>query len=350
MSSCIIHPAFDGHEQLAFHRDDDSGLRAVVAVHNTRLGPSLGGCRVYPYDSLSSALGDVLRLAKGMTYKAAMAGLAQGGGKSVIIADPHTQKTPQMMRAMGRFVDTLGGRYIIAEDSGTNAQDMQQVATQTAHIRGVSSASSQADPDYRDTSAATAWGVFLGMREAVRQRLGRDDLDGSRVAIQGLGKVGAVLAAHLHEAGARLWVCDAFAPALEYCAERFGAVAVDPEEIFSQDVDVFSPCALGGVLNPQRISALKASVVAGAANNQLATPDCAELLQQKNIAYAPDYVINAGGIINISYEGPAYRWATVDQHLRRIPESLTQIFQRSASQGHTTAAVADRMAQAIFRA
>ena len=345
----LSHPEYDDHEAVVFHRDPASGLRAIVAIHDTTLGCGLGGCRVFPYADEGEAITDVLRLSRGMSYKAALAGLDQGGGKSVILADPRRDKTPEMMRAMGRLVQSLGGRYVIAEDSGTDEADMREVARETAFVGGGAEAPNPADPGDRDTSAATALGVFYGIQAAVRHRLGHSDLCDLRVAIQGLGKVGAVLARHLHEAGARLWVSDAYAPAVEACVRQFGAIAVEPERILEQEVEVLSPCAMGAVLNPDSISKLGTAIVAGAANNQLAAPGHDRLLRERGVLYAPDYAINAGGIINLYYGGPERRWTQVDAHLRRIARTLTDIFERSDDTGEPTQAIADAMARSRFR-
>jgi leucine dehydrogenase len=342
------HPEFDAHEEVVFHHDAASGLRAIVAIHNTRLGPGVGGCRVFPYATDDEAVTDVLRLSRAMTYKAAMAGLKQGGGKAVVIADPRRTKTPAMMRAMGRLVQHLGGRYIMAEDSGTDAGDMVEVVKETGFIGGGSPASPLADPAYRDTSAATAWGVYLGLVASVRHALGREDLRGVRVAVQGLGKVGHGVVQHLHDAGARLWVSDTYTPAVDRCVQDFGATAVAPADIHALDVDVFSPCALGAVLNDDTIPVLRARVIGGAANNQLAEPRHGEALRQRGILYAPDYVINGGGIINISYEGTGYRWNEVEAHLQRIGPMLIRIFERSEKERKPTSDIADRMAEEIF--
>jgi leucine dehydrogenase len=347
--SVFDHPEFDDHELVAFHRDAGSGLVALVAVHNTRLGPGLGGCRVFPYASEGDALTDVLRLSKGMTYKAALAGLPQGGGKSVILADPRGGKTPAMMRAMGRLVQSLSGKYVIAEDSGTDAADMDEVVKETAYIGGGSPESPKADLAYRDTSEATAWGVYIGIRAAVRHRLGVDHLQGVRVAILGVGKVGSVLAGHLHDAGAALWVADTHGPSARRVAAATGATLVPTHDLFGLDVDVLAPCALGAILDDATIPRLKARIVAGAANNQLAAPRHDRLLVDHGVLYAPDYVINAGGIINIHYEGPRYRWATVETHLQRIGTTLTELFERAARERRPTGAIADRMAEEIFR-
>ncbi len=343
------HPEFDDHELVVFHADRDSGLRAIIAVHNTRLGPSLGGCRMFPYATDDDALTDVLRLSRGMTYKAALARLPQGGGKSVIIGDPRAGKTPQLMRAMGRFVDTLGGRYIVAEDSGTSVADMHLMAENTRHVGGIADAEQRASGHDGDPSPSTALGVFYGIQAAVRQRLGRSDLAGIKVAIQGAGSVGYRLAGHLHRAGAQLIVSDPHAPSVARCVEDFGATVVDTHAIVDQHVDVFAPCALGGTVNQDSLPRFKASVIAGAANNQLAQPRFDRLLMERGILYAPDYVINAGGIIGIAYQGPGYQWDAVEAHLRQIATTLSTIFERAAAAQGPTGEVADRMAEAIFR-
>ena len=349
MSGVLTHPEYDDHELVVFHRHPASGLRAIVAVHSTALGRGLGGCRVYPYATEADAITDVLRLSRGMTYTAALAGLRQGGGKAVVIADPRLDKTPEMMRAMGRLVQTLGGRYVIAEDSGTDEADMREVARETAFIGGGAAPPDPRDPGDRDTSAATALGVFYGIEAAARFRLGRADLHGLRVSIQGVGKVGQVLAQHLHEAGARLFVCDAYEPAVTSCVQRFDATPVDPSDLIELDVDVFSPCALGAVIDDRSAARLRAPIVAGAANNQLAEPRHGRMLMERGVLYAPDYAINAGGIINLYYEGPARRWAVVEAHLRRIGDTLTTIFTRARDEMRPTHEIADQMAESIFR-
>lgn len=343
------HPEFDAHETVSFCFDAATGLRAIIAVHNTRLGKALGGCRMWPYATEAEALTDALRLSRGMTYKAALAGLPQGGGKSVIIGDPRRDKTPALMHAMGRAIERLNGAYVVAEDSGTSVADMRLIAEITAHVGGLADARAVAAGRTGDPSPATARGVFIGIQAAVRHRLGRDDLRGLRVAVQGLGNVGSRLCRHLHDAGARLWVTDLHAPAVERCVAEFGATAVAMDAIHALDVDVFAPCALGAVLNDTTIPALRAGVVAGAANNQLARPEHDRLLLERGVLYAPDYCINAGGIIDIHYEGPAYDPAVVEAHLQRIGRTLTEIFERSQREGRPTGEIADRMAEAIFR-
>jgi leucine dehydrogenase len=343
------HPEFDGHEIVAYHSDPASGLRAIIAVHNTRLGKGLGGCRMWPYADEGEALTDVLRLSRGMTYKAALAGLPQGGGKSVILGDPRRDKTPEMMRAMGRFVDTLGGKYVVAEDSGTSVPDIRLMAEHTRHVGGLTDATAQASGRTGDPSPATAYGVFVGIKAAVRWRLRHEDLRGLRVTIQGVGNVGYRLAKHLHEAGAKLWVTDIHAPAVERCVKEFGATAVAMDEIFAVPADVFAPCALGAIVNDRTLPQFKAPIIAGAANNQLAESRHGRALMERGILYAPDYVINAGGIIDIYYEGPDYREDKVREHLERIGGTLATVFKRAQEEKRPTGEVADRMAEERFR-
>ncbi|HZP11525.1 MAG TPA: Glu/Leu/Phe/Val dehydrogenase dimerization domain-containing protein [Nevskiaceae bacterium] len=345
----FTHPEFDSHELIAFRHDRDSGLKAIIAVHNTRLGPGLGGCRMWPYADEGEALTDVLRLSRGMTYKAALAGLPQGGGKSVILGDPRREKTEAMMRAMGRFVQTLSGKYIVAEDSGTNVDDIKLMAQETSHVGGLAGEAAVKAGRTGDPSPATAYGVFVGIKSAVSFKLKREDLSGLRVAIQGVGNVGYRLAKHLHDAGAKLWVTDIYAPAVERCVKDFGAIAVPMDAIHAVDVDVFAPCALGAILNDRTIPDLKAPIVAGAANNQLARPAHDRILLDRKVLYAPDYVINGGGIIEIYHETVGYDHAKAHAHLDRIGDTLTSIFERSEKEKHPTGAIADRMAEEIFR-
>lgn len=346
----FTHPELDAHELVAFHADKASGLRALIAVHNSRLGNSLGGCRMYPYRSEDEALADVLRLSRAMTYKAALAGLPQGGGKSVIFGDPRKDKTPEKIRAMGRFIDSLSGKYVVAEDSGTNVADMRLMAEVTRHVGGLADASAQAAGRSGDPSPATALGVFIGLKAAVRAGLGREDLRGVKVAVQGLGNVGMRLAQLLHEAGARLCVTDLYPPAVERAVKEFGATAVGMGEIAGLEVDVFAPCALGAILNDATLPALKAKVIAGAANNQLAQPRHGQALFERGIFYAPDYIINAGGIIDIHYEGPNYDPAVAQAHIERIGATVDAVFERSRREHKPTHEIADRMAEEIFGA
>lgn len=340
------HQDFDDHEQVVFCSDAESGLRAIIAIHDTTLGPALGGCRMWPYTSDAEAVRDVLRLSRGMSYKSALAGLPLGGGKSVIIGNPRADKSEALLRAMGRNVERLGGRYIVAEDSGTGVADIRTMGNETAHVSGVVEKIT-ADGGRRsgDPSPSTARGVFVGLTAAVRHRLGRADLDGVRVAIQGVGSVGGHLARMLSKAGARLWITDIDADHARKVAEATGATVVTTDAIFDQPVDVFAPCALGAALNDSTIPRLTASVVAGAANNQLAEARHGQALTDRGILYAPDYVINAGGVIDVCYERTGYDDARAQHHIDGIADTLAEIFARAEREGRPTAEVADAMAR-----
>ncbi|TLX58489.1 amino acid dehydrogenase [Stutzerimonas nosocomialis] len=344
--SVFTHPEFDDHEQVAFCHDRACGLKAIIAIHSSRLGPALGGLRMYPYANDDDALRDVLRLSRGMTYKSALAELPLGGGKAVIIGDPHAERSDALMHAMGDFVDSLGGRYITAPDSGTGVAEMQAIAQRTRHVAGALPREAL-DGGTRsgDPSPSTAYGVFIGLREAVRHRLGRGDLTGVRVAIQGVGHVGYSLAQQLREAGAQLWVSDVHDASVQRAVAELDANAVRPQDIYGLDVDVFAPCAMGAILNRDSLEALRAPVIAGAANNQLATADIAEALRARGCLYAPDYAINAGGIIDVCYERIGGSAAQVRSHVERIGPTLREIFQRADAEGCTTTAVADRLAR-----
>ncbi|MEQ8603603.1 MAG: Glu/Leu/Phe/Val dehydrogenase [Marivibrio sp.] len=332
---------FADHEQVVFASDAETGLRAVLAVHNTNRGPALGGCRMWAYESEEAAIADVLRLSRGMTYKNALADLPWGGGKSVIIADAKTDKTPEMMRAMGRAVERLGGRYIVAEDVGTTPDDMLAVSAETAHVRGVKGVGF-------DPSPATAFGCFVGIKRSVEERLGRANLEGVKVAVQGLGHVGYDLAQQLRDAGADLVVSDIDEGAVARAKTELGATPVPFDQIYSQDVDVFAPCALGAILNDQTIAQLKAKIVAGSANNQLAEERHGQALADKGVLYAPDYVINAGGVIHIYHEGADYDRQAAFGHVGRIAETLGEIYERAAKNGEPTHVAADRIAEERF--
>ena len=343
--SVFAHPDFDQHEQVVFCHEPASGLRAIIAIHNTRLGPALGGCRMFPYANEDDALRDVLRLSRGMTLKSSLAGLALGGGKAVIIGDPHTDKSPALLHAMGDFVETLGGRYITAADAGTGDAEMQAFAQRTRHVAGAASRTTlDGSIVSGDPSPSTALGVFTGLQEAVRQRLGRDDLSGLKVAIQGVGHVGLGLARRLKAAGAELWVCDVFEVNLQRAVDELGARVVSPQDIYGLDVDVFAPCAMGGILNEQTLEVLRAPVIAGAANNQLATPAIGAALQRRNQLWAPDYAINAGGIIDVYYQRSGGSAAQIDNHVRSIGETLREIFTRARASDEPTSVIADRLA------
>jgi leucine dehydrogenase len=337
--SVFSAPSFRNHEQVVFCHDRPTGLKAIIAIHDTTLGNALGGCRMWPYASDDAALDDVLRLSRGMTYKSAMAGLGYGGGKAVIIGDARTDKSPALFEAFGRFVDSLGGRYVTAEDVGTAPADFEIVRRQTRHVAGIAEGGSG------DPSPATAWGVFNGLKATVKHRLGRDDLAGLTVAVQGLGHVGWALAEHLHVAGARLVVADIDAERLARARHKLGATVIDPQGIFDVTADVLAPCALGAVLNDETIARLKVAAVAGAANNQLAEDRHGEALRQRGILYAPDYVINAGGIINISHEGPTYSKVAAFADCARIHGTLLELFARADAAALPTNETADRLAE-----
>ncbi len=336
------HPEFDGHEQVVFGHDAASGLRAIIAIHNTNLGPALGGCRMWPYASEAEALTDVLRLARGMSYKSALAGLAYGGGKAVILGDPRKDKSEALFLAMGRLVESLGGRYTTAEDVGISVDDVEVMARVTRHVAGTRAAGAG------DPSPSTAYGVLMGIRAAVAHKLGRNSLDGVRVAVQGVGHVGTQLCRFLDQAGARLTVSDIDSAAVARVADAFGAEAVAPEAITGVAGEVFAPCALGAVINDETIERLQAPIVAGSANNQLAEPRHGVELMRRGVLYAPDYVINAGGVINISHEGPAYDKQAAIDHVGRSHDTLREIFGRAEAAGIPTSEAADRLAEERF--
>ncbi|QJR81911.1 Glu/Leu/Phe/Val dehydrogenase [Alteromonas pelagimontana] len=347
--SVFDHPEFANHEHVAFYRDEEAGLSAIIAVHNTNLGPALGGCRMWPYIDSAEALTDVLRLSKGMTYKAAMANLKLGGGKSVIIGDPRKQKTPQMMAAMGKFVDSLGGKYFTAEDSGIAVTDLQQMAEHSQYIAGTKAQYHYAgeQPD-GNPAPSTAYGVFVGLKAAVSYAL-KSDLKGIKVAIQGMGHVGYRLAKHLHEAGAELFVTDIYPEGVERAVKEFNATAVAPEDIYTLDVDVIAPCALGASINDETLPTIKAKVIAGAANNQLAREDIGDVLRERGILYAPDYVINAGGVIDIYHQRmESSSNDAMREHIEQIGETLNEIFERAETEQKATNRVANMIAEERF--
>lgn len=340
---------FADHEQVVFVSDDKSGLKAIIAVHNSNLGPALGGCRMWPYASEDEAIRDVLRLSRGMTYKSAMANLKLGGGKSVIIGNPRTHKTPELLAAFARALEQLNGRYIAAEDSGTSVADMKYMTQFTQHVAGIHDKPSDEGTRSGDPSPATAYGTFIGIQAAVKERLGRDSLEGLRVAVQGVGNVGYDLARQLKEAGAQLWVTDIHREPLVQASRELGATVVAPEEIFSLDVDVFAPCALGAILNDSTIPQLKAKIVAGAANNQLAEARHGLELMKRGILYAPDYVINAGGIIDVYHERIGFDRSALLKHIEGIHDNLMEVFERARKEERPTGEVADAIAEERFK-
>lgn len=333
-------PAFDGHEQVFQVDDHTAGLHAIIAIHDTTLGPALGGCRAVAYPSRRAALTDALRLSRGMTLKSAIAGLDLGGGKAVLLLDHGAVPTEAMMRSFGQAVDSLGGRYITGEDSGTSVREMDWIHDETPHVIGTSARGG-------DPSRMTALGVLAGIRAAIRHRLGRDTLDGIAAAVQGLGHVGAALCALLADAGAQLTVADIVPARVESMVTAFGAEAVAPDDIHRAHADVFAPCGLGAVLNESSIPELGCAVVAGSANNQLASDADGAALHRRGILYAPDYVINAGGLISAEMgrqghdpNGPESR-----ARVERIGAVLDRIFTRSETSRTDPATIAGQMAR-----
>jgi leucine dehydrogenase len=347
--SYFDHPDFDDHEHVSYFSDPDSGLRAIIAIHSTVLGPAGGGCRMWSYASDDEAMRDVLRLSRAMTFKIALAGLPGGGGKTVVMGDASKDKSEALMHSIGRAVQRLGGQYIIAEDVGTTPEDMEAIATQTDFVVGRPGESG-------DTSPATGLGVYLGLETAAKRKMGIDSLEGIRVAVQGAGNVSSYLCQHLHSAGAAILVADPNAEAAARVAERFDAVIVSPDTIYDEDVEIFAPCALGAVLNDDTIPRLKCSVVAGGANNQLAENRHADELARRDILYAPDYVVNAGGIINAYREairlsrkdvgGYDEAWA-MDQ-VKQIANTLDDVFEMADRESITPDRAAEQMVHAIL--
>lgn len=308
------------YEQLVFCQDKASGLKAIIAIHDTTLGPALGGARMWTYATEDQAIEDALRLARGMTYKNAAAGLNLGGGKTVIIGDPFKDKNEEMFRALGRFIQGLNGRYITAEDVGTTVTDMDLIHEETDYVTGISPTfGSSGNP-----SPVTAYGVYLGMKAAAKEAFGVDHLEGRTVAVQGLGNVAYTLCEYLHKEGAKLVVTDINKKAVERVVKDFNAVAVDPDDIYKQDVDIFSPCALGAIINDETIPQLKAKVIAGSANNQLKDSKHGQIIHELGIAYAPDYVINAGGVINVADELYGYNRERAMKRVETIYDSISK--------------------------
>jgi leucine dehydrogenase len=332
---------FTEHEQVVICHEPEAGLRALIAVHDTTLGPALGGIRMWTYDSDEAALTDVLRLSRGMTYKNSAAGLPLGGGKTVVIGDPRTQKSDLLFRALGRFVESLGGRYLAAEDVGTSTADAEIVATETRHITGLPVEKGGSG----DPSPMTAWGVFCGMRAAIEEAGIGESFEGVRVAVQGAGHVGGGVVRHLLEAGAHVTVADLYADRIEPLV-ALGAEAGDRRTVHAVECDVYSPCALGAVIRPETVAELRCRVVAGAANNQLLDDAMGDALHSRGILYAPDFVINAGGVINIGEElGQPYDADRARTSVERIADTLRTVFARAKADGVPTHIAADRLAE-----
>ncbi|MDX1671151.1 MAG: Glu/Leu/Phe/Val dehydrogenase dimerization domain-containing protein [Balneolaceae bacterium] len=314
------------HEQIAICSNPEIGLKSIIAIHDTTLGPALGGVRMWPYETEQEALKDVLRLSRGMTYKAAISGLNLGGGKAVIIGDPHTDKNEFLFRAFGRYVDSLGGRYITAEDVGIDVQDMEWVHTETKYVTGIPKALGGSG----DPSPVTAYGVYMGMKACAKKAYGSDSLRGKRVAIQGAGHVSSHLAEHLSKEDVELYISDIYEEKADNLAEKVGGEVVDPDEIYGLDVDIFSPCALGGVVNDDTIDTFKCDIIAGGANNVLDEEDeHGRMLMKKGLIYAPDYVINAGGLINVASELEGYNETRAHDKASRIYDTILDILNYS---------------------
>lgn len=339
------HPENSGHEQVVYCDNRDTGLRAIIAIHDTTLGPALGGLRMWPYADEAEALTDVLRLSRGMTYKNALAGLNLGGGKAVVIGDPRSDRTEARMRSLGRFIDALGGRYITAEDVGMTERDMEYIFSETDWVVG--------NPPARggsgDPSPFTAQGVIAGIRASLRERYGHDSIGDCSFAVQGIGHVGEDLVRRLREHDAEVTITDVDAEAVQRVAEAHGCRSVEPEGIVDVPADVFSPCALGGVIDAATARRLRCDIVAGAANNQLADNAAGNTLHERGIVYAPDYAINAGGVMNVSLELEGYSRERAVAMVERIGETLATIYARARADDIPTWQAADRVAESRIR-
>lgn len=329
------------YEQLVICQDKNSGLKAIIAIHDTTIGPALGGTRMWTYESEEAAIEDALRLAKGMTYKNAAAGLNLGGGKTVIIGDPRKDKNEEMFRAFGRFIQGLNGRYITAEDVGTTVADMDLIHEETNYVTGISEAfGSSGNP-----SPVTAYGVYVGMKAAAKEAFGSDSLEGKTVAVQGVGNVAYTLCEYLHKEGAKLIVADINQASVDRAVNAFGAVQVAVNDIYSVEADIFAPCALGAIINDNTIPQLKAKVIAGSANNQLRNTTHGDLIHEMGIVYAPDYVINSGGVINVADELYGYNAERAMKRVATIYDKIERIFEISKRDGVPSYVAADRLAE-----
>jgi leucine dehydrogenase len=333
------------YEEVAFFHDASCGLRAIVAIHSTALGPALGGTRFYPFASEEDALRDVLRLARGMTYKAAAAGLDLGGGKAVILGDPRRDKSEELLRTYGRFIESLGGRYVTAEDVGTSREDMDVLRRETRWVTGVSKRLGGSD----DPSPVTAWGVFQGLRACAEEAFRTSSLEGIHVVVQGVGKVGYHLVRHLIENGARVTVADVDVDAVGRAVNEFGVDTAEPAKAHAVECDVFAPCALGAVIRDDTIPELKCRVVAGAANNQLERPEHGDALADAGILYAPDFVINSGGLMNVADELIGYDRERAMKKVEGIYRTLREVFQRARLERITPVEAATQLAEDRIR-
>ncbi len=325
--------SFDNHEQIVFCNDKDTGLKAIIGIHNTVLGPALGGTRMWQYDNEWEALNDVLRLSRGMTFKSAVAGLNLGGGKAVIIGDAKTQKTPELMKKFGEYVHSLSGKYITAEDIGMETSDMDLVRDVTPYVTGISESRGGAG----NPSPITAYGVFMGMKAAAKYKYGSDVLEDKKVIVQGIGHVGESLVEHLTNEGAKVIITDINQARLEEVKAKYGAEIYTGENIYTLDADIYAPCALGATVNDTTINQLNVDIIAGAANNQLADEQVhGKILAEKGIVYAPDFVINAGGIINVYAELEGYGKTEIMRKTENIYNTTLEIIKNAATNGVTT--------------
>ncbi|MBF90664.1 MAG: leucine dehydrogenase [Flavobacteriales bacterium] len=331
-----------GHEQVLFCQDNETGLKAIIAIHNTVLGPALGGTRMWKYDNELDALKDVLRLSRGMTYKAAVTGLALGGGKAVIVGDASTEKTEALMRKFGEYVDSLGGKYITAEDVGMSTKDMMYVKMETDHVTGIPvEMGGSGDP-----SSVTAYGVYMGMKASAKFKWGSDDLNGKRVVVQGIGHVGENLVKHLTEEGATVIINDINEARLQEVSEMYGAEIMMGDAIYDTEMDIYAPCALGATVNDDTLSRLKCSIIAGAANNQLEDEKVhGEAVKSKGMVYAPDFLINAGGLINVYSELHGYDREQALERTRKIYDTTLEILVKAEQEDITTHEAALIMAE-----
>ncbi len=332
----------DEHEQIIFCSNKDAGLRAIIAIHNTSLGPAFGGTRMWNYNSVDDALKDVLKLSKTMTYKAAVTGLNYGGGNAVILGDSNTQKSELLFRTFGKYVNSLAGRYYTAEDVGTTVDDMEFVRMETKYVTGISKALGGSG----DPSPVTAYGVFVGIKACAKAKWGNDSLENKKIVIQGVGQVGKNLAEYLESSGAKVYVTDIYAEKIENVLKTVNAEVIKPDKIFNMDMDIFSPCALGGVINDDTIGKLKCEIIAGSANNQLEDEEKhGKILFDKGILYAPDYVINAGGLINVANELEGYRQDRALKQADKIYDNLTKVIKNSKEQNIPTCKASAQIAE-----
>lgn len=338
----IAQMGLNNHEQVVFCNDNETGLKAIIAIHNTVLGPSLGGTRMWPYKNEMEALTDVLRLSRGMTYKSAVAGLNLGGGKAVIIGDSKTQKNEMLMRRFGKFINNLSGKYITAEDVGVNTKDMEYIKMETNFVSGLpESMGGSGDP-----SPVTAYGVYLSMKASAKEKWGNDSLSGKKVVVQGIGHVGENLVKHLIKEGAKVYINDINEERLKVVSKETGAEVVAADKLYDLEMDIYAPCALGATVNSDTLSRLKCSIICGAANNQLADENIhGKAVIEKGILYAPDFVVNAGGIINVFYELQGYNREKALAHAEKIYDTTLNIFKIAKEQNIPTYMAANRIAE-----